>query len=67
MLNVGRVCRVFPVYLPHELLGYDKNSLKGMLLTQKITNEVISEENESVSNTNIGKQKLRFNKFKSNK
>ncbi len=64
-MNVGHVCKAIPAYLPHELLGYEKDSLKGMLLTMKIV-EKINEEEEKQTNDKTG-QSQRLRKFRSRK
>jgi len=61
-MNVGYVCKAIPAYLPHELLGYQRNSLKGMLLTIKII-ENINIEEEKQTNDKTG-QSERLRKFK---
>lgn len=61
-MSVGYVCKAIPAYLPHELLGYKKDSLKGMLLTTKII-EKINEEEEKQTNDKSG-QYERLKKFK---
>ena len=64
-MNVGHVCKAIPAYLPHELLGYKKDSLKGMLLTMEIV-EKINEEEEKQTNDKTG-QSQRLRKFRSRK
>ena len=63
-MNVGRICKAIPAYLPHELLGFKSDDLSGMLLTTRIVNELNIEENKAMQNP---KQTARFNKFKANK
>jgi len=63
-MNVGRVCKAIPAHLPHELLGYEKDDLRGMLLTTKIVNELQVEENDAM---NKDSQTSRLRKFKNNK
>ena len=64
-MNVGRVCKAIPAHLPHELLGYEKDDLRGMLLTTKIVNNLQIEENEAMNDTKG--QRARLNKFKTRK
>ena len=64
VMNVGRVCKAIPAYLPHELLGYKTNDLRGMLLTAMIINEVQIEENAAMDKNS---QTSRRQKFKRNK
>lgn len=63
-MNVGRVCKAIPAHLPHELLGYKADDVKGMLLTTKIVSKLQSEENAAMHH---GSQSARLNKFKANK
>ncbi len=63
-MNVGRVCKAIPAHLPHELLGYEKDDLRGMLLTTKIINELQMEENDAM---NKDSQSSRLRKFKTNR
>ncbi len=65
-MNVGYVCKTIPAAFPHELLGYTKDSLAGMLLTTKIVDKIITKENEQQSQGSKG-QRERINKFKANK
>jgi hypothetical protein len=60
-MNVGRLCKLIPAGLPHEYLGYPKTSLKGMLLSQELMNEVIGSE-KSLTPSEI-RQRERINKF----
>lgn len=64
-MNVGYVCKAIPAYLPHELLGYQTTSLKGMLLTVKIV-EKMNEEEAKQTNDKTG-QHARRSKFKRNR
>ena len=64
-MNVGYVCKAVPAYLPHELLGYPTDSLKGMLLTVKIV-EKINEEEAKQTNDKTG-QHARRRKFERNR
>jgi len=64
-MNVGNVCKAIPAYLPHELLGYKTDSLPGMLLSIKILEKIIEEENKQI-NDKSG-QTARIHKFKSRK
>ena len=61
-MNVGYVCKAIPAYLPHELLGHPKDSLKGMLLSMDII-ENINQEEEKQMNDKTG-QTARVKKFK---
>lgn len=63
-MNVGRVCKAIPAYLPHELLGYETSDLRGMLLTTKIINELQIEENAAMDKNS---QTSRLRKFKQNR
>ncbi len=63
-MNVGRVCKAIPAHLPHELLGYEKDDLRGMLLTTSIVNELTIEENAA---NDKNSQTSRRQKFKQNK
>ncbi len=63
-MNVCRVCKAIPAHLPHELLGYEKDDLKGMLLTTKIVNELTIEENAAADKNS---QTSRRQKIKQNK
>ena len=65
-MNVGHVCKQIPAYLPHELFGFDQNSLPGMLLTIDILSKVNDQEAEASSEKNV-KQHNRYSKFKKNK
>ncbi len=38
------ICKAIPAYLPHELLGYERNSLNGMLLTFEIVSNLNMKE-----------------------
>lgn len=60
-MNVGRVCKAIPAHLPHELLGYEKSDLRGMLLTTAIVNEIQLEENAASDKSS---QTARRQKFK---
>ena len=64
-MNVGNVCKAIPAYLPHELLGYKTDSLLGMLLSIKILEKILEEENKQI-NDKTG-QHARVHKFKSRK
>lgn len=63
-MNVGRVCKAIPAHLPHELLGYEKDDLRGMLLTTSIVNELQIEENAAMDKNS---QSSRLRKFKTTK
>ena len=63
-MNVGRVCKAIPAHLPHELLGYEADDVRGMLLTSKIVSQLQTEENAAMHKSN---QSARINKFKANK
>ncbi len=62
-MNVGATCRAIPAYLPHELLGYNKDSLMGTMLTFKILDAVITKENEASGGGAKGQQSSRIAKF----
>ena len=67
-MNVGYVCKTFPAYLPHELFGYSRDSLAGMLLTTKIVEKINEEEQKQVdSSSSHSGQAARIRKFKSRK
>lgn len=66
-MNVGRVCKLFRAGLPHEHLGFSKDSLAGTLLTFEIANKIIEEENAANSNGKDAKQNARLAKHKANK
>ena len=65
-MNVGYVCKTIPACFPHELLGYSRNSLKGMLLTQAIVIRMNKEEQEANAEGNR-KSSGRRHKFNKNK
>jgi len=54
-MNVARVCKLVPSGLPHEYLGYNKYSLDGMLLSIKLLEKVVAEENEAQQRAADGK------------
>ena len=56
---------MYPVCLPHELLGYDRGDIGGILLSFKIASKISKEE--SSASTPRGKQQARRNKWKANK
>jgi len=66
-MNVGRVCKLFRAGLPHEHLGFTKDSLAGTLLTFEIANKIIEEENAATNDTKFAKQNVRLAKHKANK
>lgn len=64
-MNVARVCRAIPAHMPHELLGYRRDDLPGMLLTKELVNKVIEEENEHTSDPKGQKARIaKFNRLK---
>ena len=62
-MNVGYMCKIVPAYLPHELLGFKKDSLPGTLLSIEILGKIVEAENKQV--TDKTGQTQRRNKFKS--
>ena len=63
-MNVAKICKIIPAYLPHELLGFNKDSVPGMLLTIDLVNEIIEQENEAQDpNNKFHGSRERFNKF----
>lgn len=67
-MNVGYVCKTFPAYLPHELFGYSRNSLKGMLLSVKIVEKINEEEQRQLDeHSGHSGQSARIRKFKNRK
>ena len=65
-MNVGMMCKQVPVYLPHELLGFKTDDLKGTLLTISLLAKLNRMENEANKEHNQ-QSSSRMNKFKSNK
>ena len=63
-MNVGRVCKAIPACLPHELLGFKRDDLRGMLLSTAIVNQLNIEENAAMDSNSATS---RINKFKSKK
>ena len=65
--NVGAVCKEFPAYLPHELLGYETDSSIGLRLSMEIMIKM-HEDAESSSKpvnkrfSNFAKQNPNFGK-----
>ena len=66
VMNVAWVCKQIPVYLPHELLGYPKDSLPGMLLTIELVSKMNEEENKQ-SDPKYAARNARMQKFRRNK
>ncbi len=54
-MNVARVCRLIPSALPHEYLGFQKNSLEGMFVTIGLLGRVMDEEREQNDNAKDNK------------
>ena len=61
-MNVASLCKQVPAYLPHELLGYETDSLKGTLLSSKLISRLNELEIEA-SNEKTQKQSSRRSKF----
>ena len=64
-MNVAAVCKYIPAYLPHEVLGFPRDSLPGMLLTIDMVKTMVDKENETVQDK--AGQTSRINKFKKNR
>lgn len=63
-MNVAKVCKIIPAYMPHELLGFHKDSVPGMLLTIDLVNDIIEQENEANNPENkYHGSRQRFEKF----
>jgi len=56
---------MFPVCFPHELLGYERDNVRGILLSFMIASKLTKEENNQ--GTSAGKRSGRFAKWKKNK
>ena len=71
MINVGMLCKSYPVCFPHELLGYKRDELKGVLLSISIMDELNKMEQEEIRKSSskgpMRGQSARFAKFKRNK
>ena len=68
---MGVLCKTIPGRLPHELLGYDLDSVEGTLLSIELANYMNIEENKAMSRSGKGKkgssQGSRMSKFRANK
>jgi len=56
---------MYPVCFPHELLGYDRGNIRGILLSFMIAGKIAKEEGNQ--GTTKGKMAGRFAKWKQNK
>ena len=45
--NVGALCEKYPAYLPHELLGYERDSGQGLRLSMEIMLKVNENQEEA--------------------
>ncbi len=60
------MCKQVPVYLPHELLGFKTDDLRGTLLTVSLLTKLNRMENEANKEHNQ-QSSSRMNKFKNSK
>ena len=56
---------MFPVCFPHEMLGYERGNVRGILLSIMIAGKIAKEDNSQ--GTSAGKRSGRFSKWKQNK
>jgi hypothetical protein len=68
-MNVARMCKAFRCGLPHEYLGFTKNSLEGMLLSIDLATRVMEEElaNQEAANSGGSSATSRLMKHTRNK
>ena len=62
---------MYPVCFPHELLGYNRDHIAGVMLSIEIMSKINQMENEEARKASskgpVSGQRARFNKFKRNK
>jgi len=58
------MCEKFPVCFPHEILGYSRDSVPGILQTLELM-QTTQANQERLAKTNKGKQNQRFARAKS--
>lgn len=65
------LCKTYPVCFPHELLGYTRDEIGGVLLSIEIMNKLNEMEQEEMRKSRskgpISGQSARFARFKRNK
>ena len=58
-MSIARICRMYRCCFPHEMLGYERDDLEGILLTFKLSEKINKEE----SGGSDGKRNSRFAKY----
>ena len=61
-MGIGWLCKMFPVCFPHEMLGFPRDDLKGILISLKIAKKISKAENPTSRKGKQAQRRAKFNK-----
>ena len=69
-MNVASLCKAVPACFPHEMLGYERDSLAGTFISLQLLSKLAKEEEEQMNSPirqHDAARNARMSKFKRNK